>query len=141
MNLKWYIPLCVLVCVSLCGCSNKAKVDGMVRFSDGAPLEVGNVMMSDGRNMYQGSIKTGGQFSLGMLRDGEGIPPGKYKVWVTGVNGSSGTDPAAKNAELSREKNLVDPKFTSEATSELTVEVKKNEKKPLEIVVAKPGAK
>lgn len=122
--------LCLLVLLS-CGCAPKVRVDGSVSFSDGSPLEKGAVMMSDGRSMYQGNIKPGGKFSLGVLKDGQGIPPGTYKVWITGVNG---TDYSGASDEI----QLIEPRFTSEKTSELSFEVKKGEPKPIDIVVEKP---
>lgn len=121
-----------LFALSLCGCTPKVCVDGNVSFPDGSPLEKGAVMMSDGRNMYQGNIKPGGKFSLGMLKDGEGIPPGTYKIWISGVNGTDYRDPSSSGIFL------IDPKFTSEKTSDLTFEAKKGETKPIDIVVEKP---
>lgn len=107
-------------------------VSGTVQFDDGTPLETGSVFLGDGKMMYYGEIQPGGRFSVGVQKDGQGIPVGKYRVWLA-VN-TSGYGPDGKVFE----KILIDPKYESAESSGLTVVVKKGGTKPLNITVEKP---
>jgi len=66
------------VLFGLVGCSNNVKVTGVVSYEDGSPVKDGEVYL-DGNVLARGTIKDGA-FSLGLKKDGEGVPPGTYKV-------------------------------------------------------------
>jgi hypothetical protein len=71
----------IILFLFLTGCG-QIKVSGKVTFPDGSPLTTGRVLFADDKNNYSGKIQQDGSFSLGMLKDGQGIPRGKYKVAV-----------------------------------------------------------
>ena len=60
------------------GCSPNVKVTGTVSYEDGSPVRSGQVQL-EGSILGRGRI-TDGQFSLGLKKDGEGVPPGDYEV-------------------------------------------------------------
>lgn len=117
-------------CVALVpGCSNnKTQVTGTVRFEDGSPLTVGTVVMQQGDRICQGDLQADGSFSMGVLKKGEGITPGSYQVAIQGAMADMST-------------YLIDPKFATPSTSDITMEVRKGEKNTLDIVVSPPAKK
>jgi hypothetical protein len=66
----------------LTGCGNNVKVAGRVTFSNGKPLNTGRVVFENDQFYYYGNLKKDGTFSVGVLKDGEGIPRGKYRVAI-----------------------------------------------------------
>lgn len=123
------VILCLLPC--LAGCSNKVPVSGKVTYQDGTPLNTGAVFMGNGLNTYYGDIQKDGTFSLGILRNGEGIPPGSYKVWVGAAEVAPGSDGRRRHA-------LVNKKYESGETSGLTYKAVKGKSPNFDIVVEKP---
>ena len=81
LGLFFVVFLSVLV---LPGCSQKAKVSGTVKFPDGSPLNKGTVVFESKDIRVSGVIKNG-YFSLGEKKDGDGVPFGTYKGWITGA--------------------------------------------------------
>ena len=75
-------------------------------------MTFGRVNFEDDQHTYFGMIQSDGRYSAGVLRDGDGIPPGKYRVSVTGVETDDG-------------KQLLAQKWTSSKTSGLEYDVKK----------------
>jgi hypothetical protein len=71
----------IILFLFLTGCG-QIKVSGKVTFPDGSPLTTGRVIFANETNNYSGKIRQDGSFSIGMLKDGQGIPRGKYKVAV-----------------------------------------------------------
>jgi hypothetical protein len=112
--MKHYSFIVLMLCLGLfAGCSSKVKVSGKVTFTDGEPVNMGKVVFEDNEHTYFGMIQPDGQYSLGVLRDGDGIPPGKYQAAVTGVM----TDDA---------KPLIADKWTRSKTSGLEYDIKKS---------------
>lgn len=108
----------VLFCVLFSGCGNQLPLGGKVTFSDdGSPLSLGTVVFEKGDFSAVGRIKPDGTYTVGSFKENDGLPAGVYKVCVIGailrepVPGSSPTG------------DLIDSKFTSTKTSELTFEV------------------
>jgi len=141
---NFLLLLGVLVLVLIAGCSGKSSVSGAVTYmDDGQPLTRGDVFFrnADGTRMYQGAIKPDGSFALGEIKDGDGIPPGSYKVWIANANTTDydldeeGRPKSTRMIEIV----LIDPKYTSPATSDLTFEIKSGERKSLDIVVEAPS--
>ena len=124
----------------ICGCSGKVNVHGTVKYPDGSPLEKGTVCVGNDLVTYMGNIRAGGTFSLGEIKDGDGIPPGSYKVWVANANTRDYVlDVEGKTTGKTTENVIIDPKYTSPSTSDLTFEIKSGERKSLDIVVEAPG--
>ena len=138
-SLLFFVLVFGVLCV--CGCSGKVNVHGTVKYSDGSPLEKGTVCVGNDLVTFMGSIRAGGTFSLGEIRDGDGIPPGSYKVWIANANTTDydldeeGRPKSTRMIEIV----LIDPKYTSPATSDLTFEIKSGERKSLDIVVEAPS--
>jgi hypothetical protein len=128
-----------MILLTTLGCSDKITVKGTVKFSDGEPLTKGEVFFGNaaGTHQYYGSIKPDGSFSLGGLKDGEGIPAGKYSVWLVRVNLTEyGTDERGRG--WVNETIIVDPRFEQPQTSGLSFDIDKAA--DIEITVERPPA-
>ena len=69
-----------LACLFAWGCNQNVKVTGKVTYSDnGEPVGKGTVFFIGEKEQARAEIKDG-KYSVGLLKDGEGIPPGKYTV-------------------------------------------------------------
>ena len=124
---NFFVPiLLALSLVFLSGCG-QTPVRGTVTFSDGSPITAGTVIFENDQHTYKGTIHKDGTFNMGMLKDGEGIPPGEYRVAVLAI------DPASEGEEL---RLLTDPKYASSRTSGITYNVQK--KMDIKLVVEKP---
>ncbi len=131
---------CVVFCCLVVGsgCSSKIKAHGAVKFSDGTPLTKGTVFFSDGLRMFQGEIRANGTFAIGEIRDGDGIPPGNYKVWVVANTHDYIRDPETEQiTNRMTHEIVIDPKYESRETSGLSYDIKPGQSS-LEIVVEKP---
>ena len=112
----------------LTGCG-QTKVTGTVTFSDGSPLTSGRIMFENDQRTYTAAIKDDGTFNMGMLKDGEGIPPGEYRVAVMAI------EPGSENAE--KPPLLTHSKYASSRTSGITYTIQKNT--DVAIVVERPA--
>jgi len=97
-------------------------VSGKVTFDDGSPLSTGMVIFLSGSNQSKAPIEKDGSYRVGTLNAGDGLPRGNYRVYITGAIESKGISPTG--AILGAPVELVDSKFTSPETSDLTCEVK-----------------
>jgi hypothetical protein len=78
-----------------------------------------------------GSIKKDGTYSAGKTKDGDGLPPGTYQVFLSEVttfgelSGTEGVQTATGSAifEVAPSVNLVAQKYMSPSTSGWTVKV------------------
>ena len=87
-----FILLSVLVFLAF-GCDSNVKVVGTVKYSDDDSLvNSGEIVFSDGVHRARGSIKDG-RYSVGLLKDGQGIPKGTYQVTVESIRQSLGGQP------------------------------------------------
>lgn len=123
--MRKYYRKCLSVAFSLVfcllfGCDNKQKLTGTVVFSDGAPLTTGTVIFSSGTFLSRAYIKPNGSFDVGSLKDHDGIPPGKYKVYISDAFEAV---PDPKNPEKELMKPFVDAKYTARETTPLEVEI------------------
>lgn len=127
------------------GCGNPS-VTGKVLLSDGTPVTVGKVYFEKGSFSATGTIKEDGSYKMGTEKDGDGVPPGKYKIAIMGAiknklpedaknDGKGGLGMVTVRAPVSFE-NLVAQKYTSVSTSGLEIEVKGSMKH--DIVVEAP---
>lgn len=122
-----------------CACNSKERLTGRVLFDDGQPLSFGTVYFSNDIMMYRGSIGKDGTFTIGELRDGDGIPPGKYKAWLEDVNTWEPVlDKNGQRTEKIIEQVVIKPKFAKRESSDISFEVKPGAKNRIEIVVSKP---
>jgi hypothetical protein len=126
----------IWICLACFGCSKYVSCDGVVTFSDGTPLDTGKIIFVDEKFQYDSQLKKGGNFSIGGMKDGEGLPPGKYNVYFSGVNEYVYDELQPTVLDRKASRLLIDRKFESETTSGLNYEVKKD-LQPLKIIVEK----
>ena len=70
----------LLMCLVAFGCGDRVKVSGTVTYSDtGEPVKFGMVVFTGEKEMGRGAINNG-KYSVGIVEDGDGIPPGKYTI-------------------------------------------------------------
>lgn len=67
------------------GCSNNEQLGGTVTFADGKTVPTGTVIFSTTKFQARGEIESDGTYRLSSLNPNDGLPPGEYKVCVTGV--------------------------------------------------------
>ena len=146
MKKQYFLSIFVLlfVFVMMTGCGDP-KVTGKVTFPDGTPLTKGQVMFQKDGLIGSGDITEKGTYTAGKLKDGDGLPPGKYQVFITGASTFEGTETNADQQVLiggrptfktPRPIDLIAYKYMAPNTSGLTMEVKGNTK--YDITVEKP---
>ena len=124
------------------GCSDVIKVHGTVTYPDGTPVTHGCVTFECGHELALGMLDKSGHYRLGRFKDGDGIKPGEYSVWLTGTNitetkvDTSGG--GLYRAASSTTTATVHKKFTSKSTSNLTFDAKPGGSKTFDFVVEKP---
>ncbi len=135
MNLKT-IPLLfgIFACVVLlsgCGAGHH-KLGGRVTYSDdGTPLERGQVCFVNDKNMARAKILDDGRYTVGSFSEKDGLPPGTYKVYITGAEQE---EPAKTPDSRPTYIPLIDPKFSTAAKTELSIVVDGSQRE-LDIVV------
>jgi hypothetical protein len=129
-----------ILLLSLVGCSNKVGVHGKVSYPDGKPLATGSVIFQNEKMMAEGHIKPDGTYRLGMLKEGDGIEPGSYQVFISGAVDVVPAPPREKASDPMLDPKityLIDKKMTQPETSGLTCVVEKGMKLPYNIMVEK----
>jgi hypothetical protein len=121
MNSKYFGFLLLLVSLFVGGCgSGKVGLGGKVTFSDdGSPLTVGTVWFTTGNFSARGDLTDNGAYTIGSIAQADGLPPGKYQVYVSGAVKPEPNDKGGMPKMLP----LIDEKFTSAKSSGLEVEV------------------
>jgi hypothetical protein len=86
MNSTKILISLLLLAIGFCcvvGCGKRlTKISGTVTFSDGTPINFGQVVFDDGKNSYFGIISKDGTYITGGTKVVEGIPDGVYKIWL-----------------------------------------------------------
>ena len=135
----------LLVLLSFCvGCNSNVPLRGKVLDQDGNPITVGTVNFSSAQGLSRAKIQTDGSYTVGTLKDTDGLPPGTYKVYVTGAEialppkGPAQLDLMGQPIQqMGSFQKLVATKFTTESSTPLTCEVpvKGNQ---YDVIVEKP---
>jgi len=118
------VPL--LLIVAFVGCSDNVAVSGRVTFSDdNTPLTVGMVFFETDTFQSRGILDSEGRYQLGSVKAADGLPAGQYRVYINGAviddpRSQPGTAPALP---------LLDLKYESGTTSELTADVDRSNRK------------
>lgn len=113
----------VLCLVFTAGCGDHIRVRGTVAFPDQTPLETGVVNFQSTTHIARGTIQKGGRFEMGSLRKNDGLPPGEYKIFITGADTvKPGFVPNPKNDDPGL-ISLIDEKFTSADKTPLMFEI------------------
>ena len=101
------------------GCGKNVSLKGKVTFSDDqSPLPAGTVFFEADSTQHFGDIQPDGTYVMGTISAKDGLPPGKYRVYVHGVEVPDPTDSSGLSM-----MPLVDSKFQSASTSGLSVQV------------------
>ncbi|MCL2006321.1 MAG: carboxypeptidase-like regulatory domain-containing protein [Planctomycetaceae bacterium] len=121
------------------GCTDKVRVTGTVKYTDGEALTQGSVFFrnAEGTHMFHGALDQNGAFALGEIRDGDGIPSGTYTAWIAGANTSDYEQDAAGNLLGRMVSIIIDPKYESPETSGLSFMIDKSRHR-IEIEVERP---
>ena len=85
------VSLCSIVCLlAAIGCSGDAgqTIEGKVTFSDGSPLGLGALVLSNGKNSYSGAINSDGTYKIDKVISGD------YNVGISGavIGGTKSTE-------------------------------------------------
>jgi len=104
----------------LVGCSDKVGLKGKAMFSDDkSPIPTGSVCFETSSYFARAELNPDGTFTVGSLKANDGLPPGKYNVYIAGARKPVGTHASGETLY----EPLIDPKFASGQTSEITIEV------------------
>ena len=141
MKLK-FLMLLVLLCGV--GCSKNVSLRGKVLDEEGNPITVGMVNFSSEKGLSRAKIQSDGSYVAGTLKETDGLPPGKYKIYVSGAEvGIAPKGPPKLDAmgqpvqQMGGVQKLVATKYTTEANTPLSIEVpvKGNQ---YDVIVEKP---
>jgi hypothetical protein len=143
--MKRMYPLGLMIlCLQLllgCGGDGTHDVTGRVTFEDGSPLTKGEVVFEGEEFEAIGRIKEDGTYELSSYGDGDGAPPGTYKVYLGGGAAGNSDDDSGDTDDEDDEgesedrpedegdgrgtvhRPLVHPDFLSAETSRLECKV------------------
>jgi len=124
---------CCLALITIGGCGNSPRVQGTITYENGELLKEGLVVFESSTGTFFGDVRSNGTYSMGSTRNGQGIPPGEYKVYFQSAQEEIGRD--EDNRPLY--KDLLDSKFYSPNSSGLNCTVKGNTR--FDIPVTRPG--
>jgi len=120
LMLRFFCFTMLLTLVLGCGSKN-VGLKGKVTFSDdGNPLTVGTVGFRQDGKLARGNIKSDGTFVVGFEQEANGLPPGKYDVYISGAAVVVGQVPGTEEDIW---EQLIDKKYASADTSGLSVTV------------------
>ena len=121
MNKPFFIIAFIVLPLLVIGCSNHVQLSGTVTFSDdGTPLEVGRIVLESDTLHARGDIGAGGRFTMSTSKPGDGLPPGMYRVYI------SGASLLEIRGETVLEIPLIAAKYANAETSGLEVNVDRN---------------
>lgn len=104
--------------VLLAGCNgDMSPLKGRVTFSDdGMPVKMGRIVFQNEHHSANGKIDESGYYTVGSLKDSDGLPPGEYNIILQGVVESLGNDAYGHSLEIT----LIDPKYSQRDQSGLS---------------------
>ena len=112
--------LCLVVFIFAAGCSDKVRLGGTVTFSDdGAPVTKGCVVFVTATFQSRGLIASDGTYTLSSTGNKDGIPPGEYRIFLTGIEDTIQIDRPDGSYDT-RSVFLISEKYASPETSGLT---------------------
>ena len=130
--MQYFVRLFVvcLIIPLIIGCGDNVSLRGKVTFSDThEPLTCGEIQFSTATFLARATIQPDGTYSVGSLKQEDGLPSGTYGVAIVNAVAEkwSITDrPEVGSRGLGQSKPeqlLIDPKYKNKATSGLTVTV------------------
>ena len=120
---KYTILFCLLICLVVVGCSRNKTLTGKVTFTDGKPATCGIVIFQTDNFISKGEIMSDGSYTMSSAKENDGIPPGDYKVYVSGITKTG------KGSATLLPVPLCAPKFEKPHTSGLTCTIPAPENK------------
>ena len=124
----YYNLLLLLVLLCMVGCGGQIKVEGKVTFSDdGSPLSTGCVNFVTETFEARGFLQADGTYKLSSVRKDDGVPPGKYRVYISEALERFREGEGDDALEIT--VSLIDPKFSNYAESGLEFEVTSSQRK------------
>lgn len=134
-----FLPLLALALLTLSvGCKKEIMITGTVKYSDGEAMTHGSVVFDSGTDSYFGRIDKSGNYTTGGEKEKQGIPPGSYKIWISGTKIEIGADPTSKGESRGEIKETVAEIFTSPSETPLSFEVKADGPKTFDITIERP---
>lgn len=103
--MRKFISLFSMMCVlAAIGCSGDSgeTIEGKVSFSDGSPLGLGAVVLSNGKNSFSGAINSDGTYKV------DNVLSGEYKVAISGAV-IGGTKSTQFQMDYDADGNYVEP--------------------------------
>jgi hypothetical protein len=131
MKTVW-LPFFVFFILVFAGCNRNVKTEGTVKFSDGELITTGYVYFSNGQTAGRGEIQSDGTYSTGMLKSGEGLPPGQYKIYFSGGPMDTSTNPDGIS--------IIDPKYFTYAETPLSVNITDGKTESFDIIAERNPA-
>ncbi len=117
MNRTLFFLLMIALCVCM-GCDGKQQLGGKVTFSDdGSPVTMGAVFFTTPTFVAQGDIKSDGTYVVSSTGMNDGIPPGKYQVYIGGVETVETKEMGGRT--ITNRTSLINTKYQSPSTSGL----------------------
>ena len=130
MKLKLTALLILLFCV---GCGKNVPLRGKVLDQDGNPITIGVVNFVSEKGLSRAKIQSDGSYKVGTLKATDGLPPGTYKVYVSGAEVPIDSSPSQGPQQLDSMgqpikrppafRRLLATPYTTEANTPLTCEV------------------
>jgi hypothetical protein len=147
---RFSVILFAAVCfLSVIGCSNNVPLRGRVLDQEGNPITVGMVNFVSDKGLSRAKIQPDGSYTVGTLKQSDGLPPGTYKVYVTNAEvplapkeppkGPQRLDAAGQPIlpMMFNTRKLVATKYTTESATPLTCEVPVKGNR-FDVIVEKP---
>lgn len=127
----------VVLTVFVAGCGNKIRVRGQVLFSDDqTPLAVGTVILQSDTHLAKGAIQPDGSFEVGSVKANDGLPPGVYRVSISGAvkspesqamdSSGNAMDSTSTMSAPDVPQPLIDVKYTNPETSGIVFDTSKD---------------
>lgn len=130
--MRYLAIIAAITLLAAAGCSGNVKLSGTVSYSDdGAPVEAGTVCFASttGDFMARGNIENG-NFTVSSIKENDGLPPGTYDVYFTGIEGvvKEGSTNADGESTEPETAPTIDLKYLSASTSGIQQTVDKSTK-------------
>jgi hypothetical protein len=142
LNFQFNTTMRLFIAVTLlllaAGCGSGTVVSGKVTFEDGSPVTKGTAVFDSGAKSYQGTIRPDGSYRMGISKDNQRIPPGRYKVWFANtarIEVRYGRDGNPLEPVQQLIFSQLQPEFTNSARAALTADVNRNGRLKLDFTV------
>ncbi|MDR1385773.1 MAG: carboxypeptidase-like regulatory domain-containing protein [Planctomycetaceae bacterium] len=120
-----FLMFLIFLTSGLSGCGKNIKIKGKVTLEDGTPVSNGTILFQGETRQAYGNIQEDGSYYLSSEKNGDGIPPGMYKVVIGGTYKQSGRK---RTDEMDTgEDPIVDMIYSEYELTPLTYEVIKSD--------------